>query len=392
MRPRLLFLPTLMILIAACHNGSGPSTPSNPSQLSDSSLYNIETVRSVIDNGNDAGARKSLASALDIYKNSKDISKSIPLFKQSIRYKPTAQAYYELGCALLDEDEYQESVQALHIAEQLGYNPRANVMARLSSAYSRLWDKFMNSQPLDTTLRGSDSLALHYMEVAIQMGYPKPGDFQTDVLYTRLRECQAFGERYNNAVSGGSAMSPEQLLWANFANEFAPVELPLVINLVWFKDHPLDRSIDFDYEKFVPEMRTQKFTRDIDKEYFYYALVRKDTAYTALLYCGKSVAGSSETMPPPQFFLLVTYDAMGKIIDKMLVAGQQKYSDPYKVFSMQPNFEFEVQDFKNVYKNDPVQSGYDSNEVVSTEPQTAAYYRISARGKFEKTDAPLAMR
>jgi len=388
MRPFTFFL--LTFLIAACRHGS---TPASPSQLSDSTLYTIDAVRAVMNSGNDAGARKALASALDVYKNIKDVSKSIPLFKQAIRYKPTGQAYYELGCALLDEDEYQESVKALHIAEQLDYNPRANVMARLASAYSRLADEYLRHPDNDTTLRSSDSLAFHYMEVAIQMGYPNPRDFQTDVLYTKLRESGGFQELYNNAVSGGSALNPEQLLWVNFRSEFEPVELPLVINLVWFKDHELNRTIDYGYEKFVPEMRTQKFSRDVDKEFFYYALVKKDTGYTALLYCGKSTGSAySETLPVPQFFLLVTYDGTGRIIDKMQVAGQQKYSDPYKVFSMQTNYEFEVQDFKNVYKNDPKEEGYDSNQVVGTEPLAAAYYRIAANGKFEKTNAPLAMR
>jgi hypothetical protein len=389
MRPRAFLLLTVTILIAACHNGA---VVSSPSQLNDSTMYAIDAVRAVMSNGNDAGARKTLAAALGVYKNIKDVSRSVPLFKQAIRYKPGAQAYYELGCALLDEDEYKESVKALGIAEQLGYNPRANVLARLASAHSRLWDRFVNGDGSDSTLRGNDSLALHYMEVSIQMGYPNPADFQMDVLYTKLRACNDFQEIFNNAVSGGSALSPEQLLWVNFKNEFEPVDLPLVINLAWVRDHPLDKNIDYNYEKFVPEMRTQKFSRDVDKEFYYYALIKKDTAYTALLYCAKSVAGSSETMPPPQFYLLVTYDATGKIIDKMQVVGQQKYSDAYKVFSMQADFSFEVQDFKNVYKNDPVQAGYDSNEVVSTEPQTAAYYRIAVNGKFEKTNAPLAMR
>jgi hypothetical protein len=389
MRPFLLFLLTLAI--SACHNGS--HTAYSPAQLSDSALYDIDSVRAVMDNGNEAAARKQLASALDIYKNIKDISKSIPLFKAAIRYKPTAQAYYELGCALLDEDSYDESVQALHIAEQLGYTPLPNVLVRLAAGYSRLADKTMDGATVDSrTWQTDDSLATHYMEVAIQMGYAHPEDFQSMELYGTLKSRRGFLEVYNNAVSGGSARSPEQMLWENFRNEFTPVDLPLVINLVWVKDHPLDQTIDYDYEKFIPEMRTQKFTRDIDKEYFYYALIKKDTTYTALLYSGKSIAQASETLLLPQFFLLVTYDNTGKIIDKMQVAGQQRYSDPYKVFTMQPNYEFEVQDFKNVYRNDPAQAGYDSNEIVNTEPLGAAYYRIAANGKFEKTNAPLAMR
>ena len=111
MRPLILFL--LPLAICACHTASAPSSPS---QLSDSTMYSISAVRAVPNGVNDAAARKLLASALDMYKNTRDIPKSIPLFKQSILIKPTAQAYYEMGCALLDEDEYEESVKALNIA------------------------------------------------------------------------------------------------------------------------------------------------------------------------------------------------------------------------------------------------------------------------------------
>ena len=81
----------------------------------------------------------------------------------------------------------------------------------------------------------------------------------------------------------------------------------------------------------------------------------------------------------------------GKIIDKIPVAGQTNFTSPLKVFTMQPNYTFEVKDFKNIFKEDPDKVGYDSNYVIRSEPLGSAYYRIRSDGKFEKTDAPLAI-
>ncbi|HVV06338.1 MAG TPA: hypothetical protein VHC96_19035, partial [Puia sp.] len=85
------------------------------------------------------------------------------------------------------------------------------------------------------------------------------------------------------------------------------------------------------------------------------------------------------------------YDRNGKIIDKMRAAGQQDFTDTFKVFVLQPNLTFEIRDYKNIYKNDPETVGYDKNYVVRSEPLGTNHYRIGANGKFEKMDAPLAM-
>jgi hypothetical protein len=76
----------------------------------------------------------------------------------------------------------------------------------------------------------------------------------------------------------------------------------------------------------------------------------------------------------------------------MQVAGQRNFTENFKVFTLQPNYSFEIKDYKNIFKNDPEQSGYDSNYVIKSELLGVAGYRIGSNGKFEKTDAPLASR
>src|SRR6202012_5366783 len=230
MRP-LLFLFLVAAVLGACQHRH--PAPTNPAQLADSSIYNIDSVEAVIVSGNDNAARKQLLAAVNIYKNVRDASASIPLFKQAIRYKPSAGAYFELGCALLDDGRYQEAAGALHIAEKLGYTPLANVMARLAAAYSLVKDR-------EGHYARYDSLALHYMEVALQMGYAHPEQFRTNDLFAKLKESYGFIERYNNALGGGDSKDPGQMLWESYTSEFETARLPLVINIAWMKDHPLE--------------------------------------------------------------------------------------------------------------------------------------------------------
>ena len=383
------YLLPVIFFILSCNHPFGRTTGLDPAQLTESSIYDIDSVRATLGGGNEKAAAKKLGQAIDIYKNVKDPAKSIDLFKSAIRLTPSPRAYYELGSALLDDGRYAESIRALRIAEKLGYSPLANVMFKLSAAYA----DHHKGDAVPDDWRTTDSLSLHYMEVAIQMGFAHPEQFRSGELFKRMVNDYAFNAVYTAALSGGSGSgNPEKMLWHTFTTEFAPVELPLTINTVWIQSHKLENSISYDYEKFIPEMRNAKFSREVENDYYYYALVKKDPAYTALLYAGKNNFLSDANQNSPVFFFLVTYDGDGKIIDKMPVAGQKNFTATLKVFTMQPNYAFVVKDYKNIFKYDPETVGYDSNYVVKSEPLGISSYRIAPNGKFEKTDAPLAMR
>jgi hypothetical protein len=388
MKPSILLLPALAIFIS-CNNPLGGSHKAQP--LTESAIYEIDSVRLALGGDREKEGSRRLGQAIDLYKNKKDAQGSVQVFKEAILINPSAKAYFELGNALLDNGSYSESIRALQVAEQLGYSPLANVMFKLAAAYA----PHKGAQEEQNEARYQrDSLALHYMEVAIQMGFAHPDQFRTQEYFTQLKENYAFRKIYNAALAGGQGgKSPEKTLWTTFASEFpARLQLPLTINTAYIKDLKLDDPISYDYEKFIPEMRNAKFSREVENEYYYFATLKKNEAYTALMYAGKNNFLNDADGNSPVFFFIATYDGNGKIIDKMPVAGQADFTAPFKVLTIQPNFNFEVRDFHNVYKDDPQQVGYDSNHVIRSEPQGAAAYRIAANGKFEKTDAPLAMR
>jgi hypothetical protein len=376
-----LFLAS--IILCSCHSGS---TPADQTRLTFTAIYNIDSISLAAGSGDDKAARKQLLAAVNAYKNEKDPAKSVDLFKKSIYLKPSAEAYYGLGSALLDLGRCNEALYALHIAEKLEYKPLANVMFKLSAAYANVKDMFEYDYQ-------KDSAAMHYMELALQMGYGHPEEFVNNPWFEEAKGRFNWPALYKTALNASiNSKDPELSLWEEYSNEFQPVQLPLTINAVWINEHPLEKDIAFDYEKFVPEMRTAKFSREVDKQYYYFAIVKKDTGYTTLLYGGKHTSLESEKVHAPVFFFLVSYDRKGKILDKLEVAGQQEFTSVFKVFTLQPNYTFEVSDFKNVYRDNPEEVGYDSNVIVRTDPGAVNHYRIGAGGRFEKTDAPLALR
>jgi tetratricopeptide (TPR) repeat protein len=224
MRPLTPFLLIPFILLA-CH-----SAPKPIAGLTTTSIYTFDSVRIAAVTGDEKAARKQFLAAMDAYKNKKDIPKSIGLFKRSIQLKPTAQAYYELGGALMAQGDYNEAVYALHIAEKMQYKPLAGALIRLSAAYA-------NSKGLFEADYQKDSAALHYMEISLQMGYAHPEEFLNSELFTRLMD-ESAKRLYKQVLAAGSNIKdPEQSLWQEFKNEFTAVSLPLTINDAWIGAH-----------------------------------------------------------------------------------------------------------------------------------------------------------
>ena len=375
----------LVLALFACntHTANKPS-PVTKYVLTDDSMYDLTSIRVAMVAGDEQAARKLLALGNDTYINKKDIPASIDLFKKAIRTEPTAKAYFQLGSALTDAGFYDEAEKALHIAEQLDYSPKANVMFRLAQAYS---NQALPSEDL------RDSLALHYMEVAIQMGYPHSEDFLKNGTFSALRNAKNFQSIYDEVVAANTGnTSPGRLFWERFRSEFSQLKLPLTINTMWMQSHKLENIISFDYVRFVPETAETEFARDATDVYYYCGLLKNDTAYTALLYAGRDQEVEDANHYTPESFTLVTFDNNGMLIDKMRAGGQKNFTDTFKVFTMQPNFTFQIRDYRNIYKNDPDQVGYEHNYVVRSEPLGTNTYRIAANGKFERIDAPLAMR
>jgi len=384
---KLLPLALIVTTLSACNThsdkGSAGAPFANPNDvLTVNNMYDISVVHAAMGKGDAAASQKAFARAMNGYIKGGSPT-DIDLFKASICREPSAKAYFELGSALTDAGFYDEAVQSLHIAEDLGYAPLTNLMYRLAQATS-------NQNLASVDLR--DSLMLHYMEVAIQMGYPHSEEFLKDGKFESLRRAKNFQSTFDEAIAAGpGSSSPGRLFWETFRNDFKQLKLPVTINTMWIQNHKLGDPISYDYEKFIPEMRNAEFSREVEPQYYYCGIIQQDTGYTTLLYAGRNEELADASHYTPTSFILTSFDRNGKIIDKMRAAGQESFTDTFKVLTIQPNLTFEIRDYKNIYKNDPEQEGYQKNYVTHSEPLGVNYYRIAANGKFEKIDAPLAM-
>jgi len=376
------------VVFFACNNKKDKTTAAvttSTTHLTETSLYNIDSVKASLSLNSDAqsAAKKKFLEAIDLYKNKNKISESITAFKSSLLLYPSEKTYFELGSALADNKNFDEALKALHVAEQMNYSPLANVMYKMATVYAQL----PPAGSSDFYTNTNDSIALRYMEIALQMGYSKPADFLHDKSFDSLRAGidWQFKNVYQTAMSGNK--DPEKLAWDTYKNEFKEIALPLTINTVWIYQQNYENAIGYDYEKFVPEMRSSKFSREVENEYFYVGKVKEDSAYTALMYAGKNMWVVDGRGYSPVYFYLVTYTPQGRIVDKMQVGGQKTFTDNFKALVLKENLNFEIKDFKNVYEKDPDKGGFENNKVVKSDLLTTNYYRISAKGKFEKTDA-----
>ena len=368
-------LPILVLFIVSCQDPAHPSVT-----LTETSMYSIDTVRLAAGSGDEKAATKKWQEAASLLKKGGDTAGSIALFKTAIRLNPTPKSYFDLGGALITARYYAEALRALNIARRLDYTPTANLMARYALVYSNL-DGGPNGDASDS--------ALHYMELAIQMGYAHPREFMKKDLFPTLSGNMKFDAIYASVVSGGRGTDADKGLWDGFENQFTEMTLPLAIDRKWIRAHGFGDAISPQYEKFIPEMRDAHFAREESYDYFYVGLIHRDAQYVALLYCMKMSSADADSA---QVYTLVSYDHQGKIVDLLPVAGQKSQAANFSTFSIRPDLQFQVQEFATIYKQDPVSAGYDSTNISGEKPLEPKQYRISNAGKFLPAGNPLAAR
>jgi hypothetical protein len=138
------------------------------------------------------------------------------------------------------------------------------------------------------------------------------------------------------------------------------------------------RIISYDYEKFVPEMRDNKFSRDVGSEYFYVARIMQTELCNVVMYGCRSY----EDVGAPVYYILASFDTRGKLIDKMIVGGAKNFDDHYKEFKAHSNNRFQVQEYKNSYEKSTDENGFENNRIISRELAGTRQYVIHANGKF----------
>lgn len=365
---RYLLLLMTGLSLTACNTNKSDKKISTDPQLSETNIYNKDSVLYAVETykATNPESDKNFLSAIDQYRNKKDASGSIALFKKSVTLQPQAKAYYELGNALFDTKNYNEAISAYGIAEALNYKPLSKVLYNTACAYSLL---------------ENDTTALYYLVSAIEYGYSNAQNIFKDPDLAFARKYYEFEGKVRTALSGSS--DPDKLQWSLFSKEFKPLAFPVTFDM----DYKLSKehTISYDYEKYVAEMRDNKFSREVGMEFYYVGTVKNSDSIKTIVYAGRDEVYDEDVKPEdlPTTYYIASFDSKGKLIDKLLIGGHTKLKDPVKVPTLKDN-NIQIALLNVTYEKDPDQEGYANNKIKTKEEIGKEQYSIGKDGKFVK--------
>lgn len=382
------YLPLIATIFAAaaCQQGDKKKSATTAGAYTLTEAYHLDA-----DSVARFAAREDLAEneadrlfrqAIDKYRNEKDPAAALPLFRQSILKAPRAAAFFEYGNALselgngdksLQSDmSTRQALQAYHIAEMLGYKPLSKLLYNTACIYAK---------------HNQTDSAFHFLVSAIEFGYTNTDQIYNDKDLANLRAIRwQFDREVNAALSGAS--DPEKLLWKLFARGFQPLELPVVFDLHYVEGKTFE-DVTYDFEKFIPEMRNAKFSRDVGSEYYYVGSVQSTPQFTLLTYAVRDVMMDEDA---PLCYYLVSFDASGKLLDKLIVGGHRILDEPFRVGRITGNGDVEVKNFAVRYEKDPAKEGYTDNKMAEMNEVSVEYFAITPEGRITPKSAPLAMK
>src|SRR6478752_3388334 len=99
-------------------------------------------------------AKKEFLTAIDFYKNKKDLEKAKQHLIKSIMMYPEAKSYYELGNLYLAQDDSKNNAsRAFCIAEDLGYRPVSEIYFKQACTYYKAYESGTNEYAKSSTLQ-----------------------------------------------------------------------------------------------------------------------------------------------------------------------------------------------------------------------------------------------
>lgn len=358
---RVLSFSLAIVLFFGCKE---PKKPVTIAYLNQDAVFNKDSVRNFLDRTSDEqsdSAKAVFLKAIDLMVNNKNASGAIDIFKQSLTIYPTANTYYELGNAYLAAKKYPMALQSYEMAEGMDFTPLGNVLFKQASCYAEM----------DSTEK-----MYSYLTYAVQNGFVDRSKIMNDPHFAAFKNDSYLLSVYNQAMSGNG--DPEEVLWHGYSQDFVQASFPYKVDSGSFGKMGEPRIISYDYEKFVPEMRDNKFSRDVGSEYFYVARVMQTELCSVVLYGCRSY----EEIGSPVYYILASFDNKGKLVDKMVVGGAKTYDENYKEFVAQSNNRFQIEEYKNTYEKSTDENGFENNKVVARSLVGTKQYAIDAAGKF----------
>lgn len=385
---RLMFCGICLLLLQAC------STPQKEyvlkvklNTLTEKDLYDADLVKDVLFDAEELNldsikgkSREAFLKGVDEYKNKHNTATAIVFFKRSILNFPDAKAYYELGNALLesktDKASLEEAVKAYYVAKELDIKPVYSVYYKIACAKNLIGK--LNQSDTD------EYSVLYYLRQSFQAGFSDTLSLAKDDRINSVVQTTAYKSMLRELKSETSTRDKNslfELYKSAYPRHTEGYEVSVITG-----EEKNDESISYDFAPFVPEMQNTNFGREVSNDFFYVANVKETPVYTALIYTSVSFWGDNEDGMMPSFTSMVTYDPVGNIIDRKLIACQCS-AEKIKTAKVTDN-KIYVEDFKRIWKQPIDKVSFDENEVSKYESQAKVTYEIHEDGTITASEIP----
>ena len=366
------FILSLLFLITACGEPAEVINTIKKQQridvqLSDSDLFETTKIFAFLQNEVKfiEEANKLYLNGLDAFKNKRNLDSADYYLRQSILKEPSGKAYYELGNVYMDQERYDKALSAYDLAENLDYQPFSKILYNKSCLYSLQKNVEMSGQ---------------YLEYALQAGYNNLDHIDKDADLAELRKSEHFKPALEKGVRGMS--NSKNLFWLQFKKLFPKYPFPHTI------EAQLDEKImagmqyiSYDFEKYISEMRDEKFSREVSKGFYHYGQMYETDAYVAVVYIVKEEFMGDAA---PLLYRMATFTHDGKLIDKQRIGGKEYLSDDIWSTTFNDDRTIDVKILKPTYEKDPDDEGYYENKIVSTQEVGQLKFEVDNKGMIVK--------
>lgn len=309
-------------------------------------------------------ANELFLKGVDAYKNKKDLDSANYYFVHSILKEPSAKAYYDLGNVLKDQGSYDKAHRAYDMAEQLDFEPFSNILYKRAATYA---------------LMDNEVKSAEYIEYALQAGFNNMDQLNKDKDFDLLRNNYKMTEAVKRGLRGMS--DPDKLFWLQYKRQFPKAELPITLKWRISQQERYDADfISYDFEKYIAEMRDEKFSREVSRGFYYTANVFENDHIVALVYMTKDEYMDEAS---PVLYRLATYTQEGRLIDKKIIGGQEEYEDLIRQATISQGGIVDVVVYEPNYEKDPKEKGYWENPIISLTEKSKLQYHIGAYGKID---------
>lgn len=367
-----VLLITLIVLLASCGEpGELVNTIKKQKridvQLAESDLFETAKIFAFLQNDVKfiKEANKLYLNGVDAFKNKKNLDSADYYLRQSILKEPSGKAYYELGNVYMDRKQYDKALSAYDLAENLDYQPFSKILYNKSCLYS---------------LQKDVKLSGKYLEYALQAGYNNLDYIDKDEDLAELRKSELFDQAVEKGLRGMS--NSKNLFWLQFKKLFRKYTFPHAIQTQLDEKTLSDMQyISYDFEKYISEMRDEKFSREVSKGFYHYGQLYETDAYVAIVYIVKDeFMGESA----PLLYRMATFTHEGKLIDKKRIGGKENLSDDIWVSTFNKDQTIDIKVMKATYEKDPEEEGYYDNKIVSTKEVGKIKYKVDSSGMIVK--------